>query len=68
MTKLEIAFFGRGNKLVRCDLAGEEFEDAAIESARVQLEKINGQKFPTDPKTDFPSFTLYKDGVEIGGG
>lgn len=66
MTKLEIEFSGRGNKWFRCDLAGEE--DAAIESARVQLEKINGQKFSTDPKTDFPSFTLYQDGVEIGGG
>jgi heat shock protein HslJ len=66
MTKLEIEFCGRGNQLFRCDLASEE--DAAIESDRVQLEKINGQKFPTDPKTDFPSFTLYQDGVEIGGG
>jgi hypothetical protein len=66
MTKLAIEFCGRGNTLFRCDLAGEE--DAAIESARVQLERINDQKFPTDPTTDFPSFTLCKDGVEIGGG
>jgi hypothetical protein len=66
MTKPEIEFCGRGYKRIRCDLASEE--DAAVESARVQLEKINGQKFPTDPKTGFPSFTLYQDGVEIGGG
>jgi hypothetical protein len=66
MTKLEIEFYGRGNKLFRFDLASEE--NAALECARVQLEKINGQKFPTDPKTDFPSFTLYRDRAEIGGG
>ena len=42
--------------------------DAAVEAALADLEQRLGRKLPLDTRTDFPSFTLYGDGEEIGGG
>jgi hypothetical protein len=45
-----------------------EFSDEAMEAARQEAERLLGRKLPLDPKTGYPSFTVYRDGVEIGGG
>lgn len=42
--------------------------DKNIEEIRNIVEKEIGHKLPVDPKTDFPSFTIYEDGEAIGGG
>ena len=41
--------------------------DINLERARVQAE-LEGEKLVVDPRTDFPSFVVYRDGAEIGGG
>lgn len=50
----------------RCELPA--CTDQAIEAARLAAEQHLGQPLKVDPRQDFPSFTLYKDGEEIGGG
>lgn len=44
-----------------------EFSDAAIETTLKRVEKRHG-KLPRDERTNFPSFTVYEWGQEIGGG
>lgn len=42
--------------------------DKSLESALKKIEKAIGKKLELDPKSDFPSFTYYEDGEEMGGG
>lgn len=42
--------------------------DKAIEKKLSELEKATGKKTPRDSRTDFPSFTVYRNGEEQGGG
>lgn len=44
-----------------------ELSDSEIERARKLAEKRYG-KPSVDPKTDYPSFTIYEDGNEIAAG
>jgi hypothetical protein len=43
-------------------------DDHAIERARKYAEEKLGTPLPIDPRTNFPAFTLYRDGEEVGGG
>lgn len=42
--------------------------DAHVNAKLAQIEKTLGTKLERDRRTDFPSFTIYKDGEEWGGG
>lgn len=44
------------------------FTDKKIEASLSKLEKRAGKKLERDSRTDFPSFTVYHNGEEIGGG
>lgn len=58
---------GEGDSEVMCPLSGDP-TDADIEAARLAVEDRIGRKLPVDPRTGFPSFTIYADGEEYGGG
>jgi len=45
-----------------------DFSDEVIIVDRTALEAQEGEKLEVDPRTDFPSFVLYENGEEIGGG
>ena len=42
--------------------------DRDIEQARLKAERLIGRRLPRDQRTDFPTFTIYVDGVEDSGG
>jgi hypothetical protein len=42
--------------------------DTEIERARRHVERVLGKPLPLSTKTDYPEFTLYVNGEEIGGG
>jgi hypothetical protein len=42
--------------------------DDEIERARKHAEAQLGRPLPRSPKTNYPEFLLYCDGVEMGGG
>lgn len=45
------------------------FDDTALDLARSAVEKRLGRKLPIDPRTNYPSFTVYNAaGDEVGGG
>ena len=50
----------------------EDFSDVSIEAAREQadhdLEEAGQPRLVEDSRHDFPSFTVYEDGEELGGG
>lgn len=43
-------------------------QDSNVMAARKRVEKALGKKLKIDPRTGFPSFSLYKNGKEIGAG
>lgn len=45
-----------------------ENSDAAVRVARIRVERLERKPLQDDPMTGFPSFTLFHNGVEIGGG
>ena len=45
-----------------------ENTDAEIVNAKDKIERWLNKKLPKDDRTGFPSFTVYENGQEIGGG
>jgi hypothetical protein len=45
-----------------------ELSDVEIERARHTVEYRIERPLPVDSRTGFPSFTVYEDGIEFGGG
>ncbi len=62
---LEIAFWGGWKDWPKQPLT--KMTDDEIEKARVECEKTHGP-LPIDERTGYPSFGIYEDGEEIGGG
>ena len=60
---LTIQFSAGGGEYVLPD-----YNDEEIEAVRIRVEKRLGRFLPEDPRTGFPSFTIYADGEEVGGG
>ncbi|CAB4190023.1 hypothetical protein UFOVP1196_26 [uncultured Caudovirales phage] len=46
----------------------QEMADEFIEAARLEVERQMGAPLSVDPRTDFPSFTVYENGAELGEG
>lgn len=46
----------------------EDMSDSCIEEARLEAERQEGVLLEIDPKTNFPSFTVYLNGAILGGG
>lgn len=73
-TIYQIRFYGEGIT----STVIPELSDEAIEAARTELESKNGQPFPLDERTNYPSFTVYEgeqteeghepEWSEVGGG